>query len=153
MGMSADILWWLNQEYVNRLARAHTYFDLLERLLLERSDVDWDELRLVLASARAHLDSLKEAHRGWRYTYFYESADTKRMVQTPPAVRRAFAALAAMHAGYEHDLHVLYNALDALPRPENHVTRVPQGDLWEMTQVALHDLLDFGSVQRQLDVV
>ena len=153
MGLSADVLWWLNQEYINRLARAHTYLDLLERLLLERSDVDQNELRLVLGSVRAHLDSLKEAHRGWRYTFFYESADTKRMVQTPPAVRRAFAALAAMHAFYERDLHDLYRTLDALPRPEDHVTRVPQGDLWEMTQVALHDLLDFGSVQSQLDAV
>lgn len=153
MGMSADILWWLNQEYINRLARAHTYLDLLERLLVERSDVDQEELRPVLGAVRTQLDSLKEAHRSWRYSYFYESADTKRMVQTSPAVRRAFAALASMHADHERDLNDLYNALDALPRPENHVTRVPQGDLWDMTQVALQDLLDFGSIQRQLDVV
>ncbi len=141
---SAETLWRSNQEYVNRLLRARNYLDLLEQLVIERGSArEQDELLPALQYTGAHLNSLSEEHRGWCYAYFYDSPDTKRIVQTPGALRRAVSSFGHMyerHHAYFYDLEAL---LDDLPRPPVQVTRVPNGDLWEMVQIALHDLVDF----------
>ena len=141
---SAEFLWRVNQEYVNRLAKARNYLDLLEQLVLERSEVETqDQLLPTLQFTRAHLASLSEEQHGWCYTYFYESPDTKRIVQTPNAVHRALTSFGEMcerHRSYFGDLAAL---LTTLPRPKASVTRVPNGDLWEMVRFALNDLIDF----------
>src|SRR5579871_3569873 len=133
---SAEALWRSNQEYVNRLLRARNYLDLLEQLVLERGSAqEQDDLLPALQYTGAQLNSLSEEHRGWCYTDFYESPDTKRIVQTPNAVRRAAASFGTMrerHHAYLSDLEAL---LDDLPRPPADITRVPHGDLWNMVQV------------------
>ena len=148
---SADSLWRLNQEYGNRLAKARTYLDLLEELMMDRGS-STDEISLsALQFTRAHLNGLKEEYRAWRYTYFYEAADTKRMVQSMGAVRRAVSAFARMRTRHETYLNSLFDALDQIPRPNPDVTTVPNGDLWEMLRFALYDLLDFSSYLKTLD--
>ncbi len=72
MFASAEFLWRLNREYVNRLARARNYLDLLEQLVLQRRVPMREPLLPVLQLMHAQLDSLSEEHRGWCYAYFYE---------------------------------------------------------------------------------
>jgi hypothetical protein len=151
MIVSADTLWRLNQEYGNRLSKARTYLELLEQLVSERGGGD-EDLYAALQYIRAHLNGLKEEYRGWRYTYFYETADTKRMVQSESAIRRAISAFARMRTRHEQYLNELFGALDTIQRPHPEITTVPpNGDLWEMLRFALFDLLDFGSYAQTLD--
>lgn len=151
MIVSAESLWRLNQEYGKRLSKARTYFELLEQLVLERGEND-EILLAALQFMRAHLNGLKEEYRGWRYTYFYETADNRRMVQTEGAIRRAVSAFARMRTRHERYLNDLFDALDAIPRPHPEITNVPpNGDLWEMTRFALYDLLDFGNYVQRMD--
>ncbi len=150
MIVSADTLWRLNQEYGNRLSKARTYLDLLEQLVVERGSNE-EILLAALQFTRAHLNGLKEEYRGWRYTYFYEAADTKRMVQTQSAVRRAISAFARMRTRHENYLNELFDALDTIPRPLAEMTTVPTGDLWEMLRFSLYDLLDFGNFAQTLN--
>ena len=150
MIVSADTLWRLNQEYSNRLAKAHTYFALLEQLVEERAGGD-ERLDAALQYTLAHLDALKEEHRGWRYTYFYEHPDSKRMVQTDQAIERALTAFARMHTRHESYLTDLFQALETIPRPHPSMTTVaPNGDLWDKTRIALFQLLDFGNYAETL---
>jgi hypothetical protein len=141
---SAEYLWRVNQDYVNRLAKARNYLDLLEQLVLERSEIETqDQLLPTLEFTRAHLTGLSDEQHDWCYRYFYESPNTKRIVQTPNAVRRAltsFGEMSERHRSYFGDLASL---LSSLPRPKTSVTRVPNGDLWEMVGFALNDLIDF----------
>jgi len=148
---SAESLWRLNQEYGHRLAKARTYLDLLEELMTDRSGSADEIIVSALQFTRAHLNGLKEEYRAWRYTYFYEAADTKRMVQTTGAIRRAVASFARMRTRHETYLNSLFDTLDQIPRPSPDVTTVPNGDLWEMMRFALYDLLDFSSYLKTLD--
>lgn len=150
MIVSAETLWRLNQEYGNRLAKARTYFELLEKLIIERSGDDGNLLG-ILHYIGGHLNDLKEEHRRWRYTYFYEDPDSKRMVHSEAAIRRAVSAFARMRTRHENDLTELSATLNSVPRPHPAVTLVPNGDLWEMTHYALYDLLDFGSFAQTLN--
>lgn len=153
MIVSAETLWRLNQEYGNRLAKARTYYELLDQLVTERGGIADDErLMAVLQYMGAHLNGLKEEYRGWRYTYFYETADTKRMVQSESAIRRAISAFARMRTRHEQYLTELFGALDTIRRPDPLITTVPpNGDLWDMTRYALYELLDFGSYAETLN--
>jgi hypothetical protein len=147
MFASAEFLWRVNQEYVNRLARARNYLDLLEQLMVERGSPEMQRRLLpTLQSTRAHLDSLSEEHRGWCYTYFYESPESKRIVHSPSAVRRALSNFRQMRERQEASFHDVAALLYDLPRPAAYVTRVPNGDLWEMMLRALRDLVRFNSV-------
>ncbi len=143
MFASTEFLWRLNREYVNRLARARNYLDLLEQLVIERGGADAQVVLPTLQYTRTHLDSLSEEHRGWCYAYFYESLDSKRMVQSPRAVRRALANFQQMRERQERYFLNLARLLYDLPRPASSITRVPNGDLWEMMQRSLRDLIDF----------
>ncbi|MCC6802211.1 MAG: hypothetical protein IT319_04935 [Anaerolineae bacterium] len=146
MFASAEFLWRINQEYVNRLARARNYLDLLEQLVLERGGDELSHRFLpTLRFTRMNLASLSEEHRDWCYTYFYETPDSKRMVHAPSAVRRALSNFRLMRERQAHAFHDVAALLVKLPRPAPSITRVPNGDLWDMLQRALRDLVDFAS--------
>ncbi len=145
MSPSAEFLWQLNHNYVTRLARAHSNFDLLERLLLQRRVSLREPLLSVLQLTHARLAFLSEEHRGWCYDYFYESSESKRMVQTGSAVRRALANFGSMCERQNASLNEVIALLAGSPRPDPAATRVTGGDLWELMQVALVELVDFSN--------
>ncbi len=143
---SAEILWRVNQDYVNRLAKAHNYLDLLEQLVLERGEVETqDQLLPTLQFTRAHLISLSDEQRLWRNSYFYESPDSKRVVQSSNAIQRALTSFGAMFERHRHYFSDLAALVSNLPRPAPYVTHVPNGDLWEMVRFAFNDLVDFSN--------
>ena len=143
MFSSVEFLWRLNREYVNRVVKARNYLGLLEYLILKRGAAETQaQVLMTLQFARAHLTQLTDEHRGWCYAYFYESAETKRMVQTPEAVHDALVSFRRMREQHQDYLHELHGKIVALPRPESNVTHVPNGDLWEMVRAALHDLIE-----------
>src|SRR4051812_22465600 len=116
---SAEFLWRLNREYVNRLARARTYLDLLEQLVQERADDDAQEQLLpALQFTHSRFNLLSEEHRGWCYSDFYESAETKRMVQSQRAVERALSSFEQMREQHRSDFADLAALLDDLPPPD-----------------------------------
>lgn len=141
---SAEFLWRLNREYVNRLARARSYLDLLEQMLVGSGAGD-TELFLTLQQMRIFLDSLSEEQRQWCYRDFYASPQSKRVVQNTRAIERALISFDQMHAQHRRDLTELAALLDRLPRPAPTVTRVPTGDLWDMMRQALAELADFSA--------
>ncbi len=145
MSSSAELLWQLNRNYVTRLARAHSNFDLLERLLLQRRVPLREPLLSVLQLTHARLAFLSEEHRGWCYAYFYELSESKRMVQTGSAVRRALLNFGMMCQRHNANLNEVIDLFADLPRPDPTVTRVAAGDLWELMQVALVELVDFSN--------
>lgn len=146
MNPSAEMLWRLNREYVNRLGRACSYFDLLAQLVLERDADENAPVQALLLETHERLTRLADDHRAWCYGYFYESAETKRMVQSAADVSRALTSFADMHYWHRRDFSALVALFEAHPRPRADFTRVTQGDLWELMRRALHDLLDFSNM-------
>lgn len=141
MHSTAEFLWRLNRNYVNRLLRARNTLGLLEHVLRTRANADVQETLLpTVQDARNALSRLSEAHRDWCYTYFYESAETKRMVQTAQGVRRALAHFEAMRRAYGDLFAALDARLSTLPPPPADLTTLPHGDLWDMAQYSLHAL-------------
>ncbi len=141
---SAESLWRLNQEYVNRLVKARNYLDLLEQLVRDADPTPQPFVEAIQLTS-AHLNRLSEEHRGWCYTYFYESPETKRVVNTSRAVRRALTSFEDMRLRHHSDIDDLAALLRDLPRPTSRMTHVPNGDLWEMVQSALYDLINFSA--------
>jgi hypothetical protein len=148
-----DVLWRLNNEYRKRLSQAQTYLDLLEQLLLIQSSEDSFQLLEALQQARHELVILTEEHRDWRHHFYYDSLETRRMVQDNRAVNKALARFSRMRSQHETRLYTIYNVLTQLPRPDSRMTRVPNGDLWNMTQYALNDLIVFGDYASKLGVL
>ncbi|MBZ0280027.1 MAG: hypothetical protein K8L97_04755 [Anaerolineae bacterium] len=144
----ADLLWRINNEYRKRLTQAQTFLDLLEQVMLAHSG-DVDTLA-PLRYAREMLNALTEEHRAWRYRFYYESPESKRMVQDDRAINQALARFSRMHTQHETRLYDLYNILNESPRPDPLLTRVPTGDLWDMTGYALNDLISFGEYMGSL---
>jgi hypothetical protein len=72
------------------------------------------------------------------------------MVQEDKAVNQALARFSRMHSQHEAQLYNLYNLLNESVRPDPLLTRVPTGDLWEMTGYALNDLITFGDYMGSL---
>jgi hypothetical protein len=144
-GMSeiAELLWRINTEYRVRLSRAQNSLDLLGQLLQLRISGEDEGLTETLREMRQALQALADDHREWRYRYFYESADARRMVQDDLSVNRAIAAFSRMHSGQQRVLHQLYDVLDSLPRPDTLLTSVANGDLWRLTRQAFADLASF----------
>lgn len=141
MQSSAEFLWRLNRNYVNRLLRARNTLGLLEHVLRTRANAEMQETLLpTVQYARTLLNALSDAHRDWCYTYFYESAETKRMVQTQKAVRLALAHFGAMRSEYDDLFAALDARLSELPPPPAELTTLPHGDLWDMAQYSLHAL-------------
>ena len=74
-------------------------------------------------------------------------------VQDDRAVNQALARFSRMRSQHERRLYDVYNTLSQLPRPDVRMTRVPNGDLWVMTQFALNDLIIFGDYVSKLGVL
>ncbi len=148
-----DVLWRLNNEYRKRLSQAQTYLDLLEQLLLIQADDHSFQILEALQQARHELVVLTEEHRDWRHHFYYDSLETRRMVHDSRAVNKALARFSRMRSQHERRLYEVYNVLAQLPRPDTHMTRVPNGDLWVMTQYALNDLIIFGDYASKLGVL
>lgn len=143
MSTSADVLWRLNNEYRKRLAMAQTYLDLLEQLVLIQNGERQAHTLAALRYARDCVEAMTEAHRQWRQRYYYESSDSKRMVQEGRSINQALARFAHMRTQQEHYLNELYATLSTIPRPDPRITRVPNGDLWLLTQSAINNLVGF----------
>jgi hypothetical protein len=144
MDTYADVLWRLNNEYRKRLSQAQTYLELLGHLIAVNNDETTADILDRLYYAQDQVRDLIEEHRDWRHAFYYESPETKRMVQDERAVHQALSRFSRMRSRHEQRLFDLYNLLFQTPRPDPHVTRVPTGDLWSMTEFALNDLLIFG---------
>ena len=149
METQADLLWRINNEYRKRLSQARTLVDLLEQML-RNSDQPGDMLT-TLNYIRQEVDVLIEEQRDWRYRYYYESPESKRMVQDERAIIQALARFNRLRVRQEAHLTELYNILYDIPRPDPAVTRVPKGDLWVMTQYAIYDLLGFSDYFQTLE--
>ncbi len=151
MTTPADLLWRVNNEYQKRLKQAQTCIGLLEQLILMQGG---DQTTLtVLRHALEQLELLLAEHRVWRHSYYYESEDTRRMVQSQRAIQRAIAHFSQMHTHHEHALNNLHTLLEHLQRPDPALTRVPNGDLWMMTEYALDNLWSFDDYLRSLERV
>lgn len=148
MTTASDLLWRVNNEYQKRLKQTRTYLGLLEQLMLMQHE-DGTTLA-VLSGALAKVDALLEEHRTWRHHYYYESPDTKRMVQSHGAINQALANFSRMRARHEHELQQLNMLLLRLQRPDPALTRVPTGDLWSMAEYAVRDLSSFSDYMRSL---
>lgn len=143
MSASAKFLWRLNRDYVNRLVRARNTLGLLEHILLTRAEpVVQAQLLPAIQFARSYVNRLSETHREWCYTYFYESVETKRMVQSPRAVQRALASFQALHQQHGSLFTELTARLGELPPPPTELTALPHGNLWQMAQDSLHALAE-----------
>lgn len=148
MTTASDLLWRVNNEYQKRLKQTRTYLGLLEQLMLMQHE---DSTTLaVLSGALAKVDALLEEHRTWRHHYYYESADTKRMVQSHGAIHQALANFSRMRTRHEHELQQMNALLVRLQRPDPALTRVPNGDLWSMAEFAVRDLSSFSDYMRSL---
>jgi hypothetical protein len=143
MTESADLLWHVNNEYRRRLSKARKYLELLDQLLLVRRGSDETLVLETLRYAQAQVGALGEEHRGWRYAFFYETPEQKRMVQNERAVLRALAHFNRMSGRHRQQISEIQYALATIQRPNSDFTLIPGGDLWEMMQFALNDLADF----------
>jgi len=150
MANPADVLWRVNNEYRGRLSQVMMYLNLLEQLVLMQ---EGDEQLRTLAALRyvlEELEALNEEHRVWRHQYFYESVDTKRMVQSEAAVHHALARFSRMRAQHEQRLADIQALLVHVQRPDPQITQVPNGDLWAMAEYAIDHLNGFGEYMQQL---
>jgi hypothetical protein len=97
----------------------------------------------TLHYAQAQVSALSEEHRGWRYAYFYETAEQKRMVQNERDILRALAHFNRMSSRHRQLLYEIQYALETVQRPNRGYTIIPGGDLWDLMQYALSDMADF----------
>ena len=150
MASPTELLWRINSEYLKRLQQAETYLNLLEQLVLMQGGSDQVQTLAALHHALEQVEALKEEHRRWRYQYYYESLDTRRMVQSHGAINRALAHFSRMRARHGLQLSALRALMEHLQRPDPLVTSVPVGDLWVMTEYALSDLTGFDDYMRSM---
>jgi len=150
MHTPTDKLWRVNNEYRKRLAQAQTFLDLLEQLIEMNSDQRQHYMLELLHYAREEVAGLVEEHRVWRHRFYYDSLDNRRMVQNDRAANQALARFNRMRSQHEGRLSDLYSLLEETPRPDPLLTRVPNGDLWTMTQYAIGDLLGFNDYLSEL---
>ena len=151
MNPQADALWYVNNEYRKRLTQAGTFLNLLEQIVVSVGGEEGDSVAETLQYVHQQINQLVEEHRLWRYRYYYESPETKRMVQDERAILQALSRFNRMRSQHEARLSDLYNILYDMPRPDPGITRVPSGDLWTMTQYALSDLLGFADYFNKLE--
>jgi hypothetical protein len=142
MSTPAERLWWMNNEYRKRLGKLKNYLDLLDQLLRARG-LDVGTLPDGLRTVQDYIATLTEEQRRWRYAYYYESGESKRMVQQDREILRALAYFNLMRAHHQQGLLELAVYLETLPRPEGDVTRIAGGDLWAMMEGAVADLCEF----------
>jgi hypothetical protein len=139
-------LWRLNQEYGQRLARARQCASLLTELLairgLNNGGQPPPNFMRIFATINETLDQCYDDHRAWRYRYFYDSVDEKRMTQNDADIFKAMAQFSRLRLRQMRPIQQTLSALAELPRPPRDLTRIPQGDLWEMTTQALVDFAE-----------
>lgn len=150
MASPAELLWRINSEYLKRLQRATTYLNLLEQLVLMQSGNTQRQTLAALRQALEQVETLQEEHRDWRYAYYYESLDTRRMVQSHGAINRALARFSRMRTRHDQQLQSLRAHLVHTQRPDPALTRVPTGDLWTMAEYAIGNLTRFDDYMRSL---
>jgi len=148
MSVIADRLWRVNSEYLKRLSQVQKYLILLEQLYVQvvESGTGHESTVYTLEAFNyilQQMDYVSQEHRVWRYTYYYQSSDTKRMVQMPRSVGKALAKFDRMLTNHQAYLSEMQGILYEMPRPEPELTRVPSGDLWEMALYAVDDLASF----------
>ena len=141
-------LWHINAEYQRRLQQTRTYLTLLEDLALIRG-ADARALN-TLHRVRVQIDTLADEHRHWRYQYYYDSPDTRRIIQTHSAIAQALDSFSEMRQRHDMILAELRDMLYRLQRPDPSMTSVPTGDLWAMTVTAMHSLSGFDDYVRSL---
>lgn len=146
----ADVLWRVNNEYRKRLSQVVTYLNLLEQLVLMQQGEEQLRTLAALRFVLEEMQALEEEHRTWRYKYYYESPETKRMVQAPVAIQQALARFNRMRAQHERRLNDIQALLVHVQRPDPKITQVPTGDLWIMTEYAIHNLSGFAEYMQQL---
>ena len=142
MTASAELLWRVNNEYRRRLSKARNTLDLLDLLLARRGDSGLP-IRETLREMRTQLHGIADEHRSWRYSFFYATSEDKRMVQDVRDVMRALAHFSRMSRHHRQRLVEIQQMLAAADRPRRNLTGVPGGDLWDLTQSALDDVIDF----------
>lgn len=134
----ADLLWRLNQTYIQRLGKARSRMEMLSHLLAERG-AQADLLEAV-GVAQEECARLYADHRRWRYAYLYQDGDESRMVQDAAEIGRAlaqFARLRQKHAQHAGEIAVYLQGR----RPDPAWTTIAHGDdLWALTLAALADL-------------
>jgi hypothetical protein len=148
MDSAANHLWRINCEYEKRFQRAKTYLSLLEQLVLVRG-AEAQALNM-LRRVRIQIEALAEEHRDWRYAFYYESPETRRMVQSSSEVHRALVNFTHMRSRHESELQSLRSLLTHIQRPDPLMTRVPTGDLWAMSESAIHKLSGFEDYVRSI---
>jgi hypothetical protein len=153
MSSTNDVLWRINNEYRKRLSQAQTFLDLLEQVMLANSGYGPPHTLEALHYARQQVAELMEEHRQWRHSYYYDSLETRRMVHEDRAINKALSRFSRMRTQHEQRAYDAYALLFQSPRPDPRVTRVPNGDLWTMTQYALNDLIVFGDYISNLGVL
>lgn len=149
MSPPADLLWRVNNEYRKRLSQLATYLSLLEQLVVTRNGDSAAQTIALLRFMQDQVDALVEEHRQWRHRYYYESLDTRRMVQSDNEVHQALARFSRMRGQHEQRLAEMNNLIQQIQRPDPSLTRIPTGDLWELAGFALNDLNGFNDFVRQ----
>lgn len=142
MTADAELLWHINNEYRAYFSQTERYASLLGELL-RQYETSLDSQVEVLAHIQQQVKMLSDELRSWRYTYFYESAQTKRMVQTTDAVRMALHHFGKLRDQHAVRLTMLSAQLGSVPRPNPGITRVANDDLWLLLHTALDDLRMF----------
>ncbi len=143
MSAPAEKLWRVNSEYQKRLAQVTTYLNLLEQMIGTQPIADQERTLAALRYALDQVEGMMDEHRTWRYTYYYESLETRRMVQSINAINRALGRFTRMRIQHDRRLDDLYNLFQHVKPPDPTITRVPNGDLWTMTQFAMNNLNSF----------
>lgn len=150
MSTPAEMLWRVNNEYRKRLDQAMRYLGLLEQMIRMQNPPEAQRTLATLRYIHEQITALLDEHRAWRNTYYYESLETRRMVEEDMAIHRALARFNRMRSQHEQRLQDLLGLLNLTPRPDPVLTQVPTGDLWNMTEYAVGHLTDFGEYVRGL---
>ncbi|MBZ0291700.1 MAG: hypothetical protein K8L99_03950 [Anaerolineae bacterium] len=146
MSAPANALWRVNNEYSKRLTQVKVYLQLLTEQMIDLkagSDDAHARTSAALHYALEQIDQMINEHKEWRYAYYYESLETKRMVQSLNAVNYALGRFLRMRTQHEQRLKDIHALIEHLQRPDPLLTRVPNGDLWTMTQFAIDHLNQF----------
>lgn len=143
MRAANHMLWRVNNEYRKRLSQAETLLNLLEQVLLMQRDNRQEHTLTAISYVRQQIDIITEEHRHWRHNFYYESLETRRMVQDNRSIDQALARFNRMRSSHDRRLQDIYGLIYGLPRPDPSVTTLPTGDLWTMTQYAIEDLVMF----------
>lgn len=141
----SERLWRVNSEYLKRLSQAQKCVLLLGQTIYDqwRHDENQPHVVVALTYILEQVEVYQQDHRSWRYTYYYQPGDSKRMVQSAREVGKALAQFDRMFNRHQTQFIELQGILYELPRPESELTHVPNGDLWDMTIYAIDDLIGF----------